>query len=357
MQRRSLGASGLEVPAVVFGAYPLGGTNWGPRDDDEALRTLETAFELGITAVDTAPVYGFGASEEIVGRALAQRGAAGQDVVVMTKVGLRWDQDHGRLAFSAADASGRLRDVRHDGRPASVRREVDESLRRLGVERIDLVQLHAPDPDVSPEESLGALGELRDAGKLRAVGSSNLTLEQLRRAHAALEPTGLASEQLHFSLLAREAEHDRIPWAVSAGVGILAYSPLDQGLLAGAVPAERTFPPGDKRARRWTFQRENRAQVNRVIDGVLRPIAAGHGATPGQVVLAWTLARPGISAVLVGARRVEHARDNAAAGRLTLSAEEHRAIDAAFAALDLSRPQEPAWRRGLQRLRRGLLGR
>ena len=196
MRRRALGASGFEVPAVILGAYPLGGTNWGPRDDDEALRALRAAFDGGMTAVDTAPVYGFGLSEELVGRALDGR----KDVRVLSKVGLRWDSNHGQLAYRALDATGQVRDVHHDGRPASVRREVEQSLQRLQLEQLDLVQLHAPDPDVPVGETAQALAELVDAGKVRAVGTSNLSLEQMTQAHAALRAAGaagLASEQLH----------------------------------------------------------------------------------------------------------------------------------------------------------------
>ncbi|MFT5478523.1 MAG: methylglyoxal reductase [Planctomycetota bacterium] len=351
MQRRILGGSGIEIPAIVFGAYPLGGTNWGARDDEEALRALRAAFDAGMTAVDTAPVYGFGVSEGLVGRAIAGRS---DGIVVMTKVGLRWDQNHGRKAFTVPTEGGKLRTVRHDGRPASVRAEVEASLIRLNVECIDLIQLHAPDPDVAPEESLGALDEMRAEGKLRAVGSSNLSIDQMRAAHTALQPTGLASEQLHFSLLTRAAEQDRLPWALENGVGVLAYSPLDQGLLAGAVPAERRFPKGDKRTARWTFSPENRSLVNGVIDTVVRPIARAHDATVGQVVVAWTLARPGISAVLVGARRIEHALENARAGALVLSGDEHTAIDTAFRGLPLVRRTPSVWSRGVASIRQRL---
>lgn len=333
MSDRALGQSGLVIPPVVFGAYPLGGTNWGPRDDDEAVRALTAAFDAGMTAVDTAPVYGFGLSEELVGRALRGRR---DGIVVMSKVGLRWDRADGRVAFVAAGPDGAQREVRHDGRPASVRAEVEQSLARLGVERLDLVQLHAPDPDVPPAESLGALVELRAAGKVRAIGSSNLSLGQLRSAHAALQPEGLASEQLHYSLLARGAEAERLPWAIAEGVGVLAYSPLDQGLLAGAVPAERRFPAGDKRAARVTFEARNRARVNAALGLAVRPIAEARGATVAQVVIAWTAAQPGISGVLVGARRVAHAVENAAAGRLELCAEELAAIARSFADLALA---------------------
>jgi len=351
VQRRPLGTSGLEIPAIVFGAYPLGGTNWGPRDDEEALRALKAAFDAGMTAVDTAPVYGFGVSEGLVGRAIAGRR---DEIVVMTKVGLRWDQNHGRAAFTVPNESGKARTVRHDGRPSSVRAEVEASLIRLNVERIDLVQLHAPDPDVPPEESLGALADLRSEGKLRAVGSSNLSMDQMKDSHAALQPIGLASEQLHFSLLARSAEQERLPWAKSNGVGVLAYSPLDQGLLAGAVPASRQFPKGDKRSTRWTFQPENRALVNNLIERVVQPIARDHDCTVGQTVLAWTAAQPGISAVLVGARRASHALENVAAGEIALNTDERDAIDRAFGELQLVRPRRSAWARGLALISRTL---
>tara|TARA_R110002126_G_scaffold64513_24_gene165306 strand:- start:2982 stop:4037 length:1056 start_codon:yes stop_codon:yes gene_type:complete len=336
MRQRALGSSGFDVPVLVLGAYPLGGTNWGSRDDDEALRALRVAFDGGMTAVDTAPVYGFGHSEELVGRALAGR----EDVRVLSKVGLRWDADHGRLAYRALDANGQLRSVHHDGRPKSVQQEVEQSLRRLQRERLDLVQLHAPDPDVPVGETVGALAALVDAGKVRAIGTSNLSLEQMTQAHGSLRDVGgLTSEQLHFSLLTRGAEEDRLPWAAANEVGVLAYSPLDQGLLAGAVPADRKFPKGDKRAGRATFQPENRRRINAILNDVVRPIADGHSATLAQTVLAWTIDVPGITAVLAGARTERHVQENLRTGTLELSEEERATIGRAFAGFELQAPK------------------
>lgn len=352
MQKRPLGSSGLAVPEIIFGAYPLGGTNWGPRDDEEALAALAAAFDAGITAVDTAPAYGFGISEKLVGKAIA---AYPEKITVMTKVGLRREQAGRKQAFATEDAAGKRLEVFHNGRPDSIREEVDASLVRLGVECIDLVQLHAPDPDVPAAESLGALAELGQAGKLRAVGSSNLSLAELQSGHAALSAagTGLASEQLHYSLLARAAEEERLPWARTSGVGVLAYSPLDQGLLAGAVPAGRDFPKGDRRRGRWTFSEANRARVNAALEDAVRPIAEDRGATCAQVVLAWTASQPGITAVLAGARRPQHAIENAAAGDLVLGDEEQSRIRRAFEALSLQRPRPSLW----DRVRGRLLGR
>lgn len=352
MRQRTLGARGIEIPAVVLGAYPMGGTNWGPRDDEEAMRALRTAFDRGMNAVDTAPVYGFGISEELVGRALDGR----RDVVVMTKVGLRWDSSQGQLAYRAVAPSGEVREVRHAGRPASVVGEVDQSLQRLGLERIDLIQLHTPDPEVPVGETVGALLELVDAGKVRAVGTSNLSLEQMTAAHRVLREAGSAgldSEQLHYSLLTRGAEQDRLPWAQANGVGVLAYSPLDQGLLAGAVPADRRFPKGDKRAQRASFSLENRSLVNALLEECVRPIAREHDATLAQVVLAWTIDQPGITAVLAGARTERHVQENLRAGEIVLTPQQWATIERAFADLKLVAPKpEGLLRRVLGRLRR-----
>jgi aryl-alcohol dehydrogenase-like predicted oxidoreductase len=338
VRQRALGAGGFEIPVVVLGAYPLGGTNWGPRDDEEALRALRAAFDGGMTAVDTAPVYGFGVSEELVGRALDGR----DDVRVLSKVGLRWDSDHGPLAYRALDANGQMRDVHHDGRPASVQREVEQSLTRLQLEQLDLVQLHAPDPGVPVGETVGALAELVSAGKVRAIGTSNLSLEQMTQAHSSLRGIGgLTSEQLHYSLLTRGAEEDRLPWAAANDVGVLAYSPLDQGLLTGAVPANRQFPKGDKRAGRATFQPENRRRINAILDDVVQPIADGHAATLAQTVLAWTIDVTGVTAVLAGARTERHVQENLHAGTLELADDERAAVGRAFADLELQAPKTP----------------
>ncbi len=327
MRERPLGSTGIQLPCVTFGAWALGGWAWGGAEDDRSLEALRAGFDAGMTAVDTAPMYGFGRSEEVVGRALAGRR---EEVRVLTKVGLRWDDGRGELFFETAGPDGKGVRVHRNSRPDSVRLEVERSLKRLGVERLDLVQVHWPDPTTPIAATMGALLELRSEGKLEAIGVSNYSVEQCQEARAALGDVPLAANQVRYSLLTREIEGDVLPWCADAGVGVLAYSPLEQGLLTGAVGPERRFPPDDIRARSPLFSVENRRAVLATLERAVAPIALRHGATLVQVVLAWTAQREGVTSVLAGARDVEQARENAAAGALILSEEERAAIDAAF---------------------------
>ncbi len=327
MQRRRLGRSDLQVPVVCFGAWAIGGWQWGGHDDERAVRAIQAAIDCGMDAIDTAPVYGFGHSERVVGRAIAGRR---ERVVVMTKVGLRWDDTRGQLAFETTDLQGRKLRVHRNCRPWSVRWEVEHSLQRLGVETIDLVQIHRPDLTTPIPDTMGALLELRREGKLREIGVSDFSVRMMEEAQRALGDVALASDQPKYNLLDRAIEREILPWAREREVGVLVYSPLEQGLLTGKVPAERTFSPDDARSGRGTFAPEARARVNAALDRSLRPIAKRHGATLAQVAIAWAIAQPGITSAIVGARTEEQVRENAAAGDLKLEAAELTELQASF---------------------------
>jgi len=342
MQIRRLGRSSLQLPVVTFGAWAIGGgPYWNGTHDEQALAALGAAFDAGITAVDTAPIYGMGHSERIVGQALAtRRGAAEGDIKVCTKVGLRWDADDGELFFESKGPDGQPLRVFRNSRPESVTLECERSLQRLGVEHIDLLQVHWPDPTTPVADTMGALAALHAAGKIGAVGVSTSSPEMLHEAQRALGDVPLASTQPKYSLVAREIEADVLPWVLEHRVGVLAYSPLEQGLLTGKVRRDRNFAESEGRAKRASFSPENRAAVNALLDHVVAPVAADLGATLAQTVIAWTVARPGITSAIVGARTPEQARENAGAGALTLPADAWSAIDGAFAALRLAAPAE-----------------
>ncbi|MFT4537805.1 MAG: aryl-alcohol dehydrogenase-like predicted oxidoreductase [Planctomycetota bacterium] len=352
MQLRRLGPSELEVSAVTFGAYPVTGWSWDQCDPDSATRCLQTAFEAGIRSVDTAPVYSFGLSEELVGSALRGR----DDVIVMTKVGLNWQENVGPHAFDARKPDGELARVRRNSRPASIRREVDASLQRLQRERIDLVQVHAHDPSTPIPETMGALAELRLEGKLREIGVSNYDVDQLRTAQAALGEVLLVSVQPPYSLLTRDIERTVLPHAHSQSIGVLAYSPLDQGLLSGKMTPEKVLAQGDGRNRRASFQPENRRRVIECLAMVVQPIASARSISLAQTVIAWTHAQAGVTSALVGARTQEQARENATAASVVLDADELASIRAGFEQLELipgKRPSLIARIRGkLHKLRR-----
>lgn len=359
MRSRRLGQSDLEVPVVAFGAYALGGGYWGPirapggEADAEALRAVQAALDAGMNAFDTAPVYGFGHSEELLGRALAGRRA---EALIMTKVGVRWDDLRGAGGLRMPDREGTLRPVELNSRPESVRLEVERSLTRLGVERIDLLQVHARDPRTPVADTMGTLADLVRAGLVRAVGASNYTVEELEEARLALGSVPLASDQPQYSLLARGIEADLLPWARAAGVGVLVYAPLAQGLLSGRVTAERRFASGEGRARKADFAPENRARVNAVLERAVAPVAARLGASLAQTVIAWTVDEPGVTAALVGARTAAQARENAAAGDLLLTPEERAAIGDAFRGVVLARARPSAAARLRSAVRRLLDG-
>lgn len=335
MQVRRLGESSLEIPVVVFGAWAVGGWSWGGTDESEAVRAMHASIEAGANAIDTAPVYGFGLSERLVGRAIADRRGR---VVLMTKLGLRWDDEQGQLWFETVDQDGVARRVHRSARPESVRHEVHASLRRLGVEHIDLMQVHWPDPATPVEDTVGALLELRAKGLVREIGLSNHGPDLMERARAALAPVPLASSQPKYSLVARDIEREHLPWCREESTGVVVYSPLEQGLLSGKVGASRAFDSSDGRSRRATFEAANRAKVNRVVETVLRPMAEAHGATCAQVALAWVVAQPGVTAAIAGARTAAQAEENAAAGDLRLLPAELARLRSAFEALDLSPP-------------------
>jgi aryl-alcohol dehydrogenase-like predicted oxidoreductase len=342
MRHAELGRSGMQIPRVVFGAWAVGGWGWGGADDEMSIRAIHASIDVGANAIDTAPVYGFGRSEEVVGRAIRGRRS---EVLVFTKVGLRWDDERGDVAFETTDEKGIQRVVRRNARPWSVKHEVETSLERLGIETIDLIQVHWPDPKTPIAETMGALLALRDAGKVRAIGVSNFDVAQIGQTRAGLGDTPLASTQPKYSLVARDIERDVLPDCVREGVGVIVYSPLEQGLLSGRVPADRVFEPTDGRSRRATFRPENRARINAALESVAAPIAERHRATIGQVAIAWTLAQPGVTAAIVGARTPDQARENAAAADIALSAEEATSLRRAFEALRLD-PSRPASGRG-----------
>jgi methylglyoxal reductase len=324
MQKRRLGASDLELTPVVFGAWGIGGLMWGGSDEAEAVDAIRAALDAGVNAVDTAASYGPGRSEELVGRALRGRR---ERVMVATKCGLRWDEAVGAARLETIGLDGKPQRLYHDLRPGSVRQECEGSLRRLGVETIDLYQIHRPDPVHGFEDALGEMLKLRDEGKIRWIGVSNFSVEQMRRAKNV---AGIVSTQPAYSLLERGIEKEELPWCREAGVGVIAYSPLARGLLSGKVRLDTTYPPTDHRSTLPLFAPESR---RRVITGLerARPIADAHGVSLANLAVAWAIGEPGVVAALVGARTPAQAAENARAAEVQLSDDERRRIAEAFA--------------------------
>jgi len=311
----TLGQSSLRVSPVILGAWSYGGWYWGGAEDDDSIRAIHAAIDAGITSIDTAPVYGFGRSEEVVGRAIADRR---DQVQILTKVGLRWDTDEGAHFFDTDDVEGKTRRITRNLRPDSIRLEVERSLKRLGVDHIDLVQCHWPDPSTPIPDSMGALAGLVDEGKVGAVGVSNFSPEQMAEASAALGGVPLASNQPRYSLLHRQIERDVLPHARDQDIGIIVYSPMARGILTGKVDLTRSFPKGDGRADEPLYHPENRAIV---LDALaqIEAVADDADCSLANLAVAWVLHQPGVTAALVGARTQAQAEENAAAMAVDLT--------------------------------------
>jgi aryl-alcohol dehydrogenase-like predicted oxidoreductase len=309
---RPLGASGLSITPVGFGAWAIGGGDWafgwGPQDDDTSLAAMRHAIERGINWIDTAAVYGLGHSEEVVGRLLPGL-PADRRPLVFTKCGMVWDEP------------GPQAEIRRVLTPDSIRAECEASLRRLGVERIDLYQFHWSDEIGTPvEDSWGAMVRLVEEGKVRAIGVSNFGVDLLSRCERVRH---VDSAQPPFSLIRREAATDVIPWCAAHRTGVIGYSPMQSGILTERFSAERvaSLAPDDWRRRSREFQLPN-LERNLALRDALRPIAARHGATVSAVAVAWTLAWPGVSGAIVGARSPEQVDGWIHAATLRLTAED-----------------------------------
>lgn len=317
---RTLGSSGPELSTVGFGSWAVGGPwkfGWGPVDDGESVAAIRYAVEQGVNWVDTAAVYGLGHSEEVVGRAVVPF-SAGEDVFVFTKCGRNW--------------VGRPEGViENDLRPASIRAECEDSLRRLGLERIDLYQIHWPDWTTGTvlDESWGTMAELVDEGKARWIGVSNFDVEQLERCEAVRH---VDSVQPPLSLLARGARTTVLPWAAEHGTGVLVYSPMGSGLLTGAFDAERiaSLDPDDWRRHSPLFS-EPLLGRNLALVEHLRPLAEQLGTTLPALAVAWALAQPGVTAAIVGARLPRHIDGWLPGAQLELGEPELREIVEAIA--------------------------
>ncbi len=326
MESRSVGKSEVVLPPIVYGAWAIGGWWWGGTDDPNAISAMRAAAHEGMMAIDTAPIYGFGHSESLVGEALQSHRSS---VFLLTKCGLSWTREDGPAAFPTQTPSGKKVLVRNDLRPASIRRECEDSLKRLRTDVIDLYQCHWPDPETPIEDTMEALARLREEGKIRAIGVSNFDVELLEKTRRCLGDVPLASTQPRYSLLARQVEASVLPWCRTHGIGVLAYRPIEQGLLAGAVPPDRTFPPGDMRPTQKIFSSESRQKILDTLDG-LRDLSTKHDATMAQLALAWVISQPGLTAAIAGARSAQQALENQRAAALSLSQDELDRIGRAF---------------------------
>lgn len=315
MQTKRLGNSDLEITPLGIGAWAMGGTGyafaWGAQDDRDSVEAIHYALERGINWIDTAAVYGLGHSEEVVAKAL--QGVTNRPYV-FTKCERAWDADGQVTPSLKAD---------------SIRKECEDSLRRLKVDVIDLYQVHWPQPDEDIEEGWTTMAELQREGKVRHIGVSNFNVAQMKRAQAIAPITSL---QPPYSLIRRDIEEEILPFCEENGIGVIAYSPMASGLLSGAMTKERiaNLPADDWRSRAEAFQ-EPKLTHNLALADELRAIAARHGRTAGEAAIAWTLRHPAVTAAIVGLRRADQVDG-------VVGAMDFRLSDAEIARLESIRP-------------------
>ena len=332
MIHRKFGTSGIDVSAVGIGTWAFGGWAWPGTDETKAIDAIHAALDRGINLLDTAPTYGSGRSEELVGRAI--RGCSREKIVLATKCGLVYDnQTYDRqesellCQYEADGVTVRPSEkVYNCLRPDSIREELECSLKRLGTAYIDIYQTHWQTATTPIADTMAALLKLKEQGKIRAIGVSNVSLEQLN----AYGPIDSAQEK--FSMIDRGIQQSGIlPYCRQHGVAMLAYSPLAHGLLSGKIRPNQQFRDGDVRKANPRYSPANVDRMNAILDQ-FRPIADRHKATVAQLVIAWTFSQPGVTSVLCGARDPQHAIENAAAGEISLSADEVETMDEILAA-------------------------
>jgi len=312
---RTLGNSDLHLTSIGFGAWAIGGGNWefawGPQDDSESIAAIHRALDLGVNWIDTAAIYGLGHSEEMVGRALK---TTSHKPYVFTKCSMRWHED---------------RSIYRSLKAKSLAEELEGSLRRLGRDTIDLYQIHWPNPDEEIEEGWEALARFREQGKVRWIGVSNFSVDQMRRA---LKIAPITSLQPPYSMLRRAIETEILPFVEANGIGVINYSPMVSGLLTGKMTAQRVaeFPADDWRKRAPEFNEPRLSRNLRLVE-LLREIGSEHGVAPGVVAVAWTLHNPVITAAIVGGRSAEQVEGLAPALGFRLGESEYDRINAFLA--------------------------
>ncbi|MFK7890773.1 MAG: aldo/keto reductase [Granulosicoccus sp.] len=318
MKKQPLGKHGIPASVIAFGAWAIGGWKWGGADVEASIAAVRASLDVGVDFIDTAAVYGFGLSEEIVGKAIAGRNR--DDIILATKCGLRWDietpvlhaESDGKRIFRTLDEQ-------------SVRWELQQSLQRLGTDYIDLYQTHWPDKHADIESVVQTMEALKAEGSIRAWGLCNETPERLAQAASLGE---LSSDQEKYSLLDREQDVANLPVCRQNNLAFLCYSPIAQGLLTGKMDGKRQFAEGDLRIGNPRFAQKALDAVQAVLAPV-KSLARDKGVSTEQLVLAWTLEQPGVSHVLVGTRDIEQAKSNAMAGSIDLDEQELAVIQQA----------------------------
>ena len=307
MKTRNLGINGPKLTVIGFGAWAIGGSwefGWGAVDDKESIKAIHRALDLGINWIDTAAVYGLGHSEEIVAQAL--RGIR-NEVFVATKCGMVWNEKG---------------EVTKNLKPISIRKEIEDSLRRLQTDHIDLYQIHWPDPNTPPEDSWMTMSELMREGKVRNIGVCNYSVAELERCRAVAPVQSL---QPPYNMLKRDAEEDLLPYCQQHGIGVVAYSPMASGLLTGKFNYDN-LAPDDWRRKNPSYNADNRAKVSSLLTK-LKPVADRYSISLGELAIAWVLKNPAVTSAIVGARKDWQVEETANSANIELSSVDEEEID------------------------------
>lgn len=321
----------LKLSSITFGAWAIGGWSWGGSDKNDAIKALHKAIDIGITTLDTAPVYGFGQSEELIGNVIKGKR---KNLQILTKYGLKWDGEaKGEFYFNTTSNSGKALDVYRHASKESIIKECEKSLQLLGTDYIDLYQIHWSDPFTPIEETMDAMTTLHKQGKIRYAGVCNYSLDQVKEA---LKHFPIASIQNPYSMLRRDIEEELVPFCIKNEIGILPYSPLQRGILSGKIKPGHKFNEGDSRPNTIYYKEPNLSAITAFVEKTIKPIAEKHRAAVGQIVISWTLMQPGISTALVGARNPEQVIENARSAEILLSEEDITTIGTELDKLKIS---------------------
>jgi aryl-alcohol dehydrogenase-like predicted oxidoreductase len=320
MEYRALGKSDVIVSEIAFGAWAIGGWMWGGAESKDAIKAIETAVDHGMTTIDTAAVYGFGLSEELTGKAVKGKRSS---VQILTKFGLTWYEKKGEFYFKSTDNQGKEVDIYRYSARDKVIGDCELSLRRLGTDYIDLYQIHWPDPTTPVSETMEALESLIRAGKIRAAAVCNYSAELMKEAGKTIQ---IASDQVPYSMVNRAVENEIVPYCIENNIGIVAYSPLQRGLLTGKFMQGHKFNDGDTRPNTIYYKEPN---LSRIIDLThkLKELADARRITMAQLVLNWTIQQPGITCTLAGARNAAQVLDNVKASDFRLTKNEIETIN------------------------------
>ncbi|WP_284464746.1 aldo/keto reductase [Chryseobacterium sp.] len=324
MEYRKLGNTDLELSTITHGAFAIGGNMWGGNEKQDSVNSIHASLDHGVTSIDTAPFYGFGLSEEMIGQAI--KGKDRSKIQLLTKFGLVWDGSNkgkGEFFFDAED-DGKTIPVYKFASKENIIKEVEESLQRLGTDYIDLLQLHWPDRTTPISETMEAMELLIQQGKIRAAGVSNYNVAQMEEANRTLK---LASNQVSYSMLNRAIENDLVPYSLENNSGIIVYSPMERGLLTGKYFKEDKLKDNDHR--NGYFSQFDLNKVKTFLEKI-EPIAQEKEVSLSQLILRWTTLQPAITVVLAGARNAQQAIENAKAMSIDLSKEELEFINSAL---------------------------